>query len=100
MGVDGVGGGPVIEDHLRAAFAAVAADVQVEPVSIRKVSGGWRRRYRRRRCILAVLAAIVFGVVDVIGLWALNSTESRPGPIFSDHHGSVSGPGVPVLEWP
>lgn len=106
MGADGgrddpIGGaaGIVSDAHLRSAFAAVAGDVQVRPVSFAKVSSGWRRRYRRRRLVLAVLVALVFGLADLVGLWMLNNTESGPGVIFSDR-GSTSQQHAPRPAWP
>lgn len=77
-------GRPVTDDALREAFAALAHEVKVEPTSYRQASAGWRQRYRRRRVTIAVLATVVFGLADAVGLWALNTADPTPGVIFSD----------------
>jgi hypothetical protein len=84
MSASGGPGHPVSDDTLREALAAVAHEVKVEPASYREVSAGWRRRYRRRRITLAILATVVFGLADAVGLWALNTADPTPGVIFSD----------------
>ncbi|WP_232666752.1 hypothetical protein [Pseudonocardia sp. TRM90224] len=76
---------PVTDENLRAALGALADGVQVQPDRpYATISAGWRRRYRRRRLTVAILATVVFGAVDVVGLWALNSAEPIPQVIFSD----------------
>jgi hypothetical protein len=73
-----------VEHRLRDAFGAVAAEVEADPTSYRRASAGWRRRYRRRRLVLATLAAIVFVAADAVGLWALNQADPHTHVIFSD----------------
>jgi len=77
--------GQITDESLRSALGALADGVQVPPdESYVAISAGWKRRYRRRRLTVAILATVVFGVVDVVGLWALNSAEPVPQVIFSD----------------
>jgi hypothetical protein len=93
-------GSPVSDESVRAAFAAVAGEVHVAPDAYRTASTAWRRRYRRRRLTLAVLAAVVFALADVIGLWALNSADPTPGVIFSDPAAPDSQIPSPRIAWP
>jgi hypothetical protein len=89
---------PIIDDSLRSAFGALADGVQVPAdESYAAISAGWKRRYRRRRLTVAILATVLFAVVDVIGLWALNSAEPVPQVIFSETgQPAGSGLGYPV----
>lgn len=93
--------GPVTAERLREAFQAVAADVHVpaDPGTYQRTRAGWRRRYQRRRMVLALLAAVVFAAADAVGLWALNNAEEPAGVIFSDP-GAVPEPGAGRLQWP
>jgi hypothetical protein len=78
--------------QLRDALGAVAAEVRTDPASYRRASAGWRRRYRRRRVVLATLAAAVFVAADAVGLWALNQADPRMHVIFSDTRPTPGGP--------
>lgn len=71
------------EKELREALEALASQVQPAPDAYRAARGGWLRRERRRRLILAVLIAVVFTLAVLIGLWVLNQAPSGPGVIFS-----------------
>jgi hypothetical protein len=75
---------PGTDERLREAFGALAAGVQVDPGAYRRASAGWRRRYRRRRLVLAILAAVVFAAADAVGLWALGQADPNTHVIFSD----------------
>lgn len=75
---------PSTDDRLRDALQALATGVPAASDDYRRASAGWRRRYRRRRLVLAILAAIVFLAADAIGLWALNQTDPDAYVIFSD----------------
>jgi hypothetical protein len=83
------------DDQLRDALNALAATVREEPGAYRRASAGWRRRYRRRRLVLTILAATVFVVADGIGLWALSQTGPDTHVIFSDPN-PAPGPAEPV----
>ena len=75
---------PGTDERLREAFDALAAGVRADPDAYRRVSAGWRRRYRRRRLVLAILAAVVFAAADAVGLWALSQADPNTHVIFSD----------------
>ena len=72
------------DERLREAFDALAAEVQPDPAAYRRVSAGWRRRERRRRLVLAILAALVFAAADAVGLWALSQADPNTHVIFSE----------------
>lgn len=72
------------EDRLRAALDTLASNVHPAPDAYRTVQREWRRRERKRRLVLAVLAAVVFTVADIAGLWALNHAHNHPHVIFND----------------
>jgi hypothetical protein len=80
---------PSTDDRLRDALHAVADGVPAASADYRRASAGWRRRYRRRRLVLAILIAIVFLAADAIALWALNQTNPDAYVIFSN-------PGTPA----
>jgi hypothetical protein len=75
---------PGTDERLREALGALAAGVQADPAAYRRASAGWRRRYRRRRLVLAILAAVVFAAADAVGLWALSQADPNTHVIFSD----------------
>jgi hypothetical protein len=83
---------PETDERLREALGALAAGVQADPGAYRRASAGWRRRYRRRRLVLAILAAVVFAVADAVGLWALSQADPNTHVIFSDPTQRPAGP--------
>jgi hypothetical protein len=72
------------EEQLRDALDLLATRIDAAPPAYGPAQAGWRRRERRRRLILAVLIAVVFAVVDIIGLWALNQAQDGSHVIFDD----------------
>lgn len=84
------------DDRLRDALQALAAGVPAASGDYRRASAGWRRRYRRRRLVLAILIAIVFVAADAIALWALNQTNPDAYVIFSDPEPPATSP-APVV---
>lgn len=83
-------GTPGAEKQLREALEALADQVQPAPDAYRTARGGWLRRERRRRLVLAVLITVVFALAVLIGLWVLNQTPSGTGTIFSGAHSPVA----------
>jgi hypothetical protein len=75
---------PGADERLRDALDALAAGVQADPRAYQRASAGWRRRHRRRRLVLAILAAMVFAAADAVGLWALSQADPNTHVIFSD----------------
>lgn len=84
---------PGTDERLREAFDALAAGVQADPNAYRRASAGWRRRERRRRLVLAILAALVFAAADAVGLWALSQADPNTHVIFSDPSQRPAAPG-------
>jgi hypothetical protein len=84
---------PGTDERLREAFGVLAARVRADPTAYRRVSVGWRRRYRRRRLVLAILAALVFAAADAVGLWALSQSDPNTHVIFSDPSPRPAEPG-------
>lgn len=72
------------EDQLRMALDALAGGVHPAPDASQRVQREWRRRERKRRLTLAILAAVVFALADAAGLWALNHMPEQPHVIFND----------------
>lgn len=72
------------EEQLRDTLDLLATRIDASPPAFGPAQAGWRRRERRRRLILAVLIAVVFTVVDIIGLWALNQAQDGTHVIFDD----------------
>jgi hypothetical protein len=72
------------EQRLRAALGARASRVRPPTLTYRQVSQTWRRRERKRRLILAILATLIFTAADAIGLWALNQANPESHIVFSD----------------
>ena len=78
------GSGPAeTEERLREVLDALATQVQPPPGAYERVQREWRRRARRRKLILAILAAVVFTSADAAGLWALNQGHDRPHVIVN-----------------
>ncbi len=73
-----------VDQELTDALGALADGVEVDPAAYRRASASWRRRDRRRRLVLAVLAAVVFAAADGVGLWALSQADPNTHVIFSD----------------
>jgi hypothetical protein len=84
---------PDTDRQLREALGALAAGVQADPGAYRRASAGWRRRDRRRRLVLAILAALVFTAADAVGLWALSQADPNTHVIFSDPSQAPAAPG-------
>jgi hypothetical protein len=72
------------EERLRDTLDLLATQIEAVPPAYGPARATWRRRERRRRLILAVLIAVVFTVVDIVGLWALNQAQDGTHVIFDD----------------
>jgi hypothetical protein len=84
--------GNAAEDQLRDVFDALTTSVHGSPSHYPKALAQWRRRERRRRLLVAILAAIVFAVADIIGLWALGKAGVGTHIIFNDRPGITQTP--------
>lgn len=74
------------EERLRDTLDLLATQIEAKPPAYGPARAVWRRRERRRRLILAVLIAVVFTVVDIVGLWALNQAQDGTHVIFDDRN--------------
>ncbi len=73
----------VTEQRLRESLGALAGRVEPAPDAFERAHREWRRRDRRRRLVAFVVAVLVVAGVDVVGLWALQSSRSsQPGLVF------------------
>jgi hypothetical protein len=81
-------------ERLRDAFDALTTGVQGEPNRYPKALAEWRRRERRRRLVVAILATVVFALADIIGLWALSRASVDTHIIFDDTPGISQTPQV------
>ena len=79
-------------DQLRDVFDALTSSVQGTPNGYPKALAQWRRRERRRRLTVAILAAIIFALADIIGLWALSNASVDTHIIFNDTPGVTQTP--------
>jgi len=71
------------ERELTEALATLAGGIQGAPDAYRTARGGWLRRERRRRFVVAVVIAVVFALATLIGLWVLNRAPAHSGVIFT-----------------
>jgi hypothetical protein len=85
-------GGSAAADQLRDVFDALTTEVHSPPNGYPKALAEWRRRERRRRLIVAILATIVFALADIIGLWALSNASIDMHIIFNDVPGTTQTP--------
>lgn len=79
-------------DQLRDLFETLATPVHGAPNRYPKALSQWRRRERRRKLIVAILAAVVFALADFIGLWALSNANVDTHLIFDDRPGATDSP--------
>lgn len=70
---------------LRDVLEMLADRVSVSPDAYHDVRAEWMRRQRRRKRLGIVVASALIVVADVVGLWALNRSDSGPALIFEQH---------------
>lgn len=70
------------EDRLREALGTLAEQVSASPQAYRRAQAAWRRRERRRRLWVAVVAAVMIALADLVGLWAVNQARSGAPVVF------------------
>jgi len=70
------------EARLREALDVLAGDVEPSPQAYRRAQTAWRRRERRRRVLLVVLATLTIAGADAVGLWALNQVPPHAPVVF------------------
>ncbi|MET7395535.1 hypothetical protein ABZS66_18805 [Dactylosporangium sp. NPDC005572] len=87
-GTGSAAGSGVAEEQLRDVFDALVTSVHGASNRYPAALADWRRRERRRRIVLAILAAVIFALADIIGLWALSRADVNIHIIFDDRPGS------------
>jgi hypothetical protein len=95
MGTEPMGTEPGTENHLREVLETLADQVHPAPDAYRTNRGGWVRRERRRRLVLAVLVTVVFALAILIGLLVLNQAPSGHGAIFNGARAAAAAPATP-----
>lgn len=88
------------EERLRDVLDALAEGVHASPGAYRAVQAEWRRRERRRRLLVGVLAALVIAVADGVGLWALNQARPDTSIIFDEREATSPGEPAPGVGQP
>jgi len=88
----GGAGGNATADQLRDVFDALTTTVRGAPDEYPKALAQWRRRERRRRLVVAVLATVIFALANIIGLWALSGADVDTHIIFNDRPGVTETP--------
>ncbi len=78
--------------ELREVFDTLTTSVRGAPNGYPKALTEWRRRERRRRLVVAILATVVFALADAIGLWALSKANVNTHIIFNDRPGVTQTP--------
>ena len=73
---------PDTEQRLRDVLGVMAYQVTPDTTAYRRTQAAWRRRERRRRLVVAVVATVVIAGADIVGLWALNRSDSHEPVIF------------------
>ena len=84
------------DEKLRDVLDTLAAGVPVSDDAYQGVRAEWTRRQRRRRRLAVVVATIIVLLADVIGLWALNRSDSGGGLIFDERQPSGQYDDEPV----
>lgn len=83
------------DQAVRDVLDALAEQVEVSPGAYHAVRAEWVRRQRRRKRLGVVVAIVLVVVCDVIGVWALERSDSGGTVIFEQQ--APADPGYPTL---
>ena len=61
-----------------------ASSVPVSPDAYHAVRAEWVRRQRRRKRLGVLTATLLVALADVVGLWALNNSDTDGSMMFDD----------------
>jgi hypothetical protein len=81
------------DEMVRDVLESLAAQVTVSPDAYHQVRSEWVRRQQRRRRLGVIVAMVLVVLADVVGVWALNRSDTGDSVIFDNrtptqHHGS------------
>lgn len=83
------------DQAVRDALDAIADQVHVSPGAYHTVRAEWLRRQRRRKRLGVLVAILLVVIADVIGVWALNRTDTSAPVIFEQQAPVSPGPSPP-----
>ncbi len=72
------------DELVRDVLESWAAQVAVSPDAYHQVRAEWVRRQRRRRRLGVVVAIVLVLLADIVGLWALNRSDTGDSVIFDN----------------
>ena len=70
------------EERLRDTLEALARSVEPSPSAYQRALQRWRHMDYRRRLYAAIIAGVIIGLADLLGLWALNQATTGDHIIF------------------